>query len=831
MLSALRQNAVVLTAIFAAFHLTIVAAAELAKVDWLRGSGKDLELCLKGEVFAADGEPAADFQLSGKMDARTAMPPLEPVIDGNQFKIWVKVNQPAEYKIAIQVKSAKSDQAAFRVVKPYELRQAAAEGIKLTLQTPPRTVTVKVTDEGQSAGNATVMTYFRNGCEMKGTTNDEGVVSFKLFPAQQLWRLIAQTEDHRVGGYSFYQGSPHDPEADNHEIQLSRCRDLKVRLVTADGAAAKGINLKVQYNMPSHNYLNHVAIADTMILTTDAAGEVVYPWLPYGYDVPYYVEIPETPWILSDDARIDGDFVVYKIKSRQPRNQITGRIFASKPVENAAGFFVALSSPQGEKEFYSDSINVFTNADGTFVADVLFDCRYGCYVFDALWVGEIIDLVPYDSKILQQKPLELAVREGQPVKVVATAGPNRKPIPNAEIEFRRHYEFPWQQENKQKWKSIDLRWSAKGDALGIVVTHTLPGELGAQLRTPNWADYKWITVPADKPATLHFHRELESARTVTGRLVLEKGVTANLKDAEIQIGSGAGKDKPITCDANGLFKFETFGLGALAIARTADAQAFGTFVSKESDEQIEIKLTATQDYHGKLLGKGDTPAADSRITATIKIDVPHFGGSAQPLTLEWSQFEATTDQQGNFTLPGVPTQRDVSIYCTSLDRKRYVCLDRIRLNPNESLPRKVFRLESFPEPPKEAPLADRFQTALSDCSATGRRLMLILAHDSEAVKAFVDENYLDSKQNKDLEAYTPIVVPIDWNLLKATDITFISSRPWGLPLPGTVSAYVFDTDGKCLGRKSVSIMCPGQAEVVAEFIHQHIPEAQAAKEK
>jgi hypothetical protein len=32
--------------------------AEQATDDWLRGSGKDLQICLKGEVFDSDGEAA-----------------------------------------------------------------------------------------------------------------------------------------------------------------------------------------------------------------------------------------------------------------------------------------------------------------------------------------------------------------------------------------------------------------------------------------------------------------------------------------------------------------------------------------------------------------------------------------------------------------------------------------------------------------------------------------------------------------------------------------------------------------------------------------------------
>ncbi len=124
-------------------------AAEPPVADWLRGTGKDLQLCLHGEVVDSDGRPAKDIQLTGDLNATLSREPLKQQIDGNQFKLWVSVNRPHWFSIGLSAASANGEQVAYRSLNDYQLRQAAIEGIKLTLQRPTRQVNVKVTDQGR----------------------------------------------------------------------------------------------------------------------------------------------------------------------------------------------------------------------------------------------------------------------------------------------------------------------------------------------------------------------------------------------------------------------------------------------------------------------------------------------------------------------------------------------------------------------------------------------------------------------------------------------------------------------------------------------------------
>src|SRR5262245_29542064 len=113
----LRTNLVhflAVTLIVIAANTLVATAGDSTNVDWLRGSGNDLELCLQAEVLDADGQPATGLALSASMAAKVAMPLVKPEIDGHRFKIWTKVNQPYPYTAVLQAASAKSGHIACR---------------------------------------------------------------------------------------------------------------------------------------------------------------------------------------------------------------------------------------------------------------------------------------------------------------------------------------------------------------------------------------------------------------------------------------------------------------------------------------------------------------------------------------------------------------------------------------------------------------------------------------------------------------------------------------------------------------------------------------------
>src|SRR4051812_6532203 len=106
-------------------------ATEPSNTHWLRGTGKDLELCVKGEVFDDNGQPASDLELAARMKASVTDRRLTPSIEGHRFKIWIPVNQPYWYSVSISASSRKNDHIAHIGLNGYQLRQAAVDGFKV----------------------------------------------------------------------------------------------------------------------------------------------------------------------------------------------------------------------------------------------------------------------------------------------------------------------------------------------------------------------------------------------------------------------------------------------------------------------------------------------------------------------------------------------------------------------------------------------------------------------------------------------------------------------------------------------------------------------------
>ena len=174
MLTSNVRTAVVAVLLFAV-SATAAFAAERPSDEWLRGSGEELEICLRGDVFDFDGQATSNLQVTGKINATLAGQSLKAMIDGHKFKIWVPVNKLRWYSLWLHASSSDSDRIAYKQLSAYDLRQAAIDGIKLTLESPTRLVRVKVTDEGAPVSGATVMSELGFGIELRATTGADGV--------------------------------------------------------------------------------------------------------------------------------------------------------------------------------------------------------------------------------------------------------------------------------------------------------------------------------------------------------------------------------------------------------------------------------------------------------------------------------------------------------------------------------------------------------------------------------------------------------------------------------------------------------------------------------
>jgi len=817
-----------------AARVPAVLAVEHQSVDWLRGSGKDLELRLRGEVFDADGKPATNIQVAGSMNATIRDQPLEPAIDGHRFELWIPVNQPHWYSIWLRVTSADSDRVAYKTFNEYQLRQAAIDGIKLTLESPTRQANIKVTDQGHPVAGAHVKADLVFGVELRSTTGPNGIATLALLPQQDLSILTAWTDDHRVGGFTFDRSPPRDPEADEHVIELSKCRDQKMRFVAENGSPVPAVSFELQIATPPPHY-NYIGSTEHSRMTTDADGEAVCRWFPDWEKLHFYADINETDWIVEREPTMVDGVAVFTLKKRKPRKQITGRVVSTGTTTGPGGFYVSLRSFQGEREHHSDLDSAFSDLDGTFSVSVLPDATYCAYVQDEKWVGKIIDVLPYESAVDKLTPPELTIAAGQPVEVIVTSGPRNVPVANLTVSFFREHDYSWQ-ENGEKQNGVGgPQWWATTDESGRATTHTLPGEFRASVYTPRWRTEKTIDVVANKLAKIMLHREIDEKRTVSGRIVLDADAGGSLDDVEIHVASLDGNyedEQSLKCKAHGLFSFDTFASEVGIFACTSDGKAAGSIITKDLAWRIKLPLLPTSEYHGQLLGNGDQPLVSHPVHAYIRLEGKKSKDQQFAKIFDVKRIDTKTDEQGNFTLQGVPCQMKVMLMADAIDGSDdSAYIGEIYLEPNESRPRTVSHLAKPAAAEIKVPLAERYRTTLRDCSLAGYRPMIIIADDSERASRFVNQNYASYETNNDVYPFMQIIVTGGKVPLEPADAAFLQKRNWSLPQAGHVFAYTIDADGKELGRQHIFVDESGAAEEVAKFIHQHAPAPQDATEK
>ena len=462
--------------------------------------------------------------------------------------------------------------------------------------------------------------------------------------------MTAWTDDFRIGGFSFDRQPRRDPDANEHVVELSTCRDQTLRFLDQDGSPVPGIDVVIQIATASPDY-NFLGTNEHSRMTTNAAGEVTYRWFP-DWDKHYsYVDLDTAQWVIDGDNAIVNGAAVFTLKRSKDRKQVQGRVVSA--TAGVGGFYVSLRSFQGERENESDVVSAFTDSDGRFSIDVLPDATYCAYALDARWVSDIVDLIPYQSASNQITPPELSVSGGQAVEVIVTSGPQKKPYPNLTVSFQREHEYTWQEDRRTQSGTGGPQWWATTDESGRATTYTLPGKLRASVYTPRWQTEETIDVSSGEAATIRLHREVEEKRMVTGRLVLAEGLKSNLQDAEIQIGSVDGKyddHQTLKAGQDGSFSFETLAAEIGVFGCAQDGQAAGVMVVKDLDSAITLQLRPTLDYQGQLLGEGDQPLVGRRVHAIARVEGDKDDKAMFRTSFEAKRIETKTDEQGNFVL-------------------------------------------------------------------------------------------------------------------------------------------------------------------------------------
>lgn len=808
--------------------------AEPPSSDWIRGTGEHLQIRLRGEVVHADGQPAQDIVVGGAINAIGASHPLQPVIEGNRFELWLPVNQQQWHSMWLRAASTDGSFVEYKRLSMFELRQAAIEGVRLTLQRPTREMKVKVTHQGKAVPNAMVKTDLGYGMELRERTSADGIATFPLLPTQAPSHLTAWTDDFRVGGFSFNRKPTRDPDAEQHEVELNACRDQKLRFVDPNGAPVPDLSFVLQMaTLPNYNF---IGTNEHSRLTTDENGEVLYAWFPDWDQHYFYPDLQTRRWVRDGDPDMVDGVAVMKVKQGADRKQVSGRT-VGQVQSNGGGFFVTLRSFQGETENQSDMLSAFSDINGDFSLNVLPDATYCAWALDSKWCSEVKDLIPYHSANGKVTSPTIAVQQGQPVKVMVTSGESKLPYTNLGISFRREHRFSWQEDGQTRNGVGGPQWWGTTDTNGIATTYALPGELHASVYTPLWRAETKVDVTSDtEPTIIRLHREIDHKRTVTGRLVLAAGLESTLEGAEVQIGSVDGNSddqQELITGPGGSFSFETLSTEIGIFARTRDGTAAAVQVVEELDSPIVLPLRPTMAYRGQLLGDADQPLTGHQVWASIRVagQVDHSRRAAFATSFEAKRIETKTDLQGNYTLSGLPSETKVNIRAFASDGSGSTeYLDEVYLQPGETRPLAISHLGKTSNA-AAIPLANRYERTLRDCRLMGFRMMIIVSANDQSLAEFVNQHFVNRQSNQYASGFMQIVLSTDAASLPPADVAFLKERKCPLPDAGDIVAYAFDASGEQLERLTLDIAEQAAAEQAVDFVRRNAPQQIDAQKK
>ncbi len=807
-------------------------SSAVAKPAWLDGSGKDLRIKISGEVFDENGEPQSGCKLQVRSESRSCNQDLPVVMEENRFWFWVPVGKSGWLTLYLDASSADGRGIARKTVFAYQIREAAVEGIKLRMKQPERTVEVRVVADGKPVPDASVAAEF-TGMRCTGKTNGAGIATFPAMNRDKLSQLTAWTKDFMIGGYSFGRKPPRDPMVDKHIIELEKCRSQTIRIINdEDKSPIADIDFvfTVGSGAPDYQYPGKTPDCE---MKTDANGEAVYRRFPNWKKHNYYVNIHDKHWVKAADEEMVDGVIVVKLKKSQfgDRRPIVGQVKSTDG--NVAGFYVSIRSFQGEEKNCSDVLHAFTDKHGRFTADYLPGATYCICVNDARFVSNIIDRIPYEPTTDKTNAPSLNIFAGQPVEVVVTSGPAKRPLAHQFINLRTSHDYSWREGGRTRHGSGGRRWWVITDEHGKAQTFALSGkEIKGSIFSPQWRSIESAQVKTSGVTKLEFHQRIAAKRKIMGRLLLAENMKADLSGAVVEIGSVDGEtNERLTLSANpeGGFDFESKASRIGIYAHTKDSKAAGVCIVDRLEEPIILQLKPTAEFHGQLLGVENRPLRDHAVRASLYVSGKRDYSLPFLTSFSAATFEAKTDSDGNYTLTGLPCEVELSLRADSIDgsdRTRY--LDKLYLTPNESRPRAVSRLW---KPKKNLTFAQRYEKTLRDCRLSNFHVMVILFRPSDGAKQFVDVNLMDYAKTKEVMSFMQLQGQVGEGAASAEIAEFGKLKSWPTPEKEKVFACAIDANGKELGRIEFDPKDPQSPKLAAQFVRKYTPKQADAKKK
>lgn len=832
-----RGVSIAIMLLFAYAKVTAQDPSAATKPDWLRGTGESLEIRIMGEIIDQDGKPAEGAKLKSSIyNGQAQSTEVANSLAGDQFEIWVPVGKLGWFSVFLDCQSSDGKQIALERFQHDRLRQAAIDGVKLSLRPYDRTVEIKVVEKGSPVEGAKVSVDSMMRQDHVVITGKDGVARVGILKEDSLQSLTAWTTDHRIGGYSFSRQPTRDSKASTHLIEVSTGRPQKIRFVNeANKTPTEGVGFSLYIATPSP-FHNFIGLIPESTMATNSKGEATFEWFPDWPAHFFYVDHIDKNWakVGKETIAADGAIEVTVKKSQfANRKMISGQVTSFDG--NLAGFAVEMDSFQAEEENRVDRLHAFTDAEGRFSAMVLPGSTYCAQIGDGPYVSDMVTFLGYDPKTDQVANPKLAIIEGAPVEVTVSEGPNKTPITGINVSLRSSHSYTWLEKGKSRSGYAARDWWMKADQQGKVSTWALPGkELQASVHESGWSLQKKANVVAGEITKIELHRPVATRYKVTGQFVLppDSKATFGMMKASMSAIDGISQDQcEIVIGSNGKFDFETCASEFGIYAYTTDEKAAVAAIVKAGDLHgvLTLALKPTGEYQGQILDDQGAPRANYPVRATFTIGTLASGLHFAPTLFSPRTITTSTDSQGNFTLAGIPFEMPTWIEAGAKEGTDSHSLGKITLMPDEKRPRKISRLTSGAA--KTLPLKDRYVAALRDAKLGGYRMMVVIFEPSTENEEFVNQNFYDYDSNHDVAGFMHVFFRRKDAAASPLGNEFAKSMSWPEHKEGKVFAIALDANGKELGRMEVDPKDTAASEKSLKFLHEFAPQPDDAKKK
>ncbi len=803
-----------------------------SEIDWLRGSGHELEMRFRGTVSNDISINKTDAVVAFTLYYLESSETFSTNCTDNTFDIWLPVGRrPFHYMVA-----EATDEVGNVAVKPMSLdkwRQVAIDDLELKLQSPTREVTIQATHRGKPVTGFEVRVKSNLLRTIrKAVTAEQDDVVLKLLPAEELQMITIWKErpEKLLGGCQFFRKGNLDPKDREFTLELYPCRSHRIVMRAEDGKPVNNVRAKMEVAaMPHYNYLGQ---PDDVSATSNELGIADYEWMPRLEKPHQYVELLDKNWIRVKQSH-SNDETELIIKARLARHEVAGKIRVESG--SAGGFPIEMHSFQGEEEGDSDVTYAISDRNGNFVVDVLPDATYSPYVVDQRWVSKPIDLISFQSlDQITESPI-LDVEPGIPVKIRLTSGMERLPWSNVDLRCRSEHDFHWR-ENGETHSGVNGRSvSVLSDQDGWGTIYAAVGPLKVSVYTPEWQCEKKIIVATDRVNLVELHREVDEPIEFHGTLVSPEEVAVTLDGTEIMVAAIDGEsDEEFTVqsDSKGEFRFKTKARKLAFFATTPDNKAACTGLCDDPSQPITFDLKPTQPVHGRIVRHDGTPVSNHRVYTYFDIRFERRYDLARSTGFSGKRYEVRTDAEGRFVFDHLPCNTKIDIHSDDYENRpnHFMTIGTVKMLYGEEQAELVKRVgPATSNEPKT--IAKRWKSIRRDCQLNGWNTLLII-HDPANARAahLIDQYVLNDAANKMLCRYMDLQLGID-ELQSPESIDLAKSLQWPTLEKHEVFIAIYGPEGDELCRRQWDAKEKGLSELVGPLISDHAPKQIDAETK